>query len=139
MIKINQHLFIDENELEFVFIRASGPGGQNVNKVATAVQLRFDVDHSPSLSPEQKQRLARLAGRQVNALGVVVIEAKRYRSQERNKKDAIQRLITLIQKAVKKAKKRIPTRAGKGARERRLKEKRQRGEIKSGRKKPAPE
>jgi ribosome-associated protein len=139
MIKINHHLFIDENELEFVFIRSSGPGGQNVNKVASAVQLRFDVEHSSSLLPVQKQRLARLAGRQINTQGVLVIEAKRYRTQERNKKDAIGRLITLIQKAVKKTKKRIPTRAGKGAREKRLKEKRQRGEVKSGRKKPAPE
>lgn len=136
MIKINSHLSLDENELQFAFIRASGPGGQNVNKVATAVQLRFDVERSPSLLADQKLRLNRLAGRQMNAQGVLMIEARRYRTQEQNKRDATERLVRLIQRALQRPKKRIPTRAGRAARERRLKEKKERGEIKGGRKKP---
>lgn len=135
MIKITPNLSIDERELEFSFIRASGPGGQNVNKVSTAVQLRFDVFNSPSLLPDQKQRLIRLAGNLVNLQGVLMIEAKRFRSQERNKSDAIERLVRLIQQALKKTKKRIPTRPGKAAREKRLKAKKLHSEVKKTRKK----
>jgi ribosome-associated protein len=135
MIKISSHLFIDEKEIEFTFIRSSGPGGQNVNKVATAAQLRFNVIKSPSLLPDQKQRLIRLAGRLVNAQGVLLIEAKRYRSQERNKSDATARLVRLIQRAIKKTKKRIPTRPGKAARENRLKAKKHLAEVKKTRRK----
>lgn len=135
MIKVAPHLSLDERELGFSFIRAAGPGGQNVNKVSTAVQLRFDVINSPSLLPEQKHRLIRLAGKLVNTQGVLLIEAKRYRSQERNKTDAIERLVRLIQQAIRKPKKRIPTRPGKAARENRLKAKKLHSEVKKARKK----
>lgn len=133
MIKINNHIFIEESELAFSFIRSSGPGGQNVNKVATAVQLRFNVLHSPSLTDEVKSRLIRLAGRRMSVDGNLLIEAKRYRSQEQNKEDAIGRLTNLIQKAVKKPKKRILTQPSRSARERRLKEKKIKGAIKNNR------
>lgn len=135
MIRVAPHLSLDERELEYSFVRAAGPGGQNVNKVSTAVQLRFDINNSPSLLPEQKLRLLRLAGKLANAQGVLLIEAKRYRSQERNKTDAAQRLLRLIQQAIKKVKKRIPTHPGKAAREKRLRAKKLRSEVKKTRKK----
>ena len=133
MININNQVSIEESELAFSFIRSSGPGGQNVNKVATAVQLRFDVLHSPSLIDEVKSRLTRLAGRRMTVDGSLLIEAKRYRTQEQNKEDAIGRLTNLIQKAVIKPKKRIHTRPSRSARERRLKEKKIKGAIKNNR------
>jgi ribosome-associated protein len=133
MLKINEKIFIEESELVFAFIRSSGPGGQNVNKVATAVQLRFDVLHSPSLPEEVKPRLIRLAGRRMTTDGQLLIEAKRYRTQEHNKEDAIGRLTTLIRKAVIKPTKRIHTRPSRSAKEKRLKEKKKKGEIKMNR------
>lgn len=135
MIKIAPQISLDESELEFSFIRSSGPGGQNVNKVSTAVQLRFDVINSPSLLPEQKQRLIRLAGKLVTEQGVLQIEAKRCRTQEQNRSDATERLVKLIQQATKKTRKRIPTRPGKSARENRLKAKKLHSEVKKTRKK----
>ena len=135
MIRISNHVFIEESELSFSFIRSSGPGGQNVNKVATAVQLRFDVSHSPSLTEEVKSRLIRLAGKRMTLDGVLLIEAKRYRTQENNKEDAIERLTSLIQKAVIKPKKRIHTKPNRSSREKRLKEKKKKGEIKKYRRK----
>ena len=135
MIEITPNLSIDESELGFTFVRASGPGGQNVNKVSTAVQLHFDVFNSPSLLHEQKQRLIHLSGKFVNTQGVLRIEAKRYRSQERNKTDAIERLVRLIQRALKMTKKRIPTRPGRSARENRLKAKKLHAEVKKNRSK----
>lgn len=137
MIKINNNLFIEESELTFSYIRSSGPGGQNVNKVATAVQLRFDVLHSPSLRDDVKSRLIRLAGKRMTLDGVLLIEAKRYRTQENNKEDAIERLTSLIQKAGIKPKKRIHTLPNRSSREKRLKEKKKKGEIKKYRQKSA--
>lgn len=135
MIKITPRLFLDEKDLEFIFIRSSGPGGQNINKVSSAVQLRFDVLHNISLQDDQKQRLKKLAGRRINHQGILIIEAKRHRSQEQNKQDAIQRLIVLIQRALVKPQKRIPTRATHAAREKRLEYKKRHSALKNSRKK----
>lgn len=122
-----------ENELSFEFIRASGPGGQNVNKVATAVQLRFDVARSPSLPEEVKARLMKLAGKRVSADGMLVIEAKKYRSQDQNRLDAIQRFHELVKKAREKPKPRWKTKPTRASKEERLKGKKRRSEIKRGR------
>jgi ribosome-associated protein len=130
MIRIDHRISIDERELEERFIRASGPGGQNVNKLATAVQLRFDVRHSPSLPAQVRTRLERLAGRRLTRDGVLVINAQRHRTQERNRRDALERLIALIQRAAVAPVPRRPTKPTAGARERRLQSKKHRGSIK---------
>jgi len=132
MIQITSSISIDENELQFEYIRASGPGGQNVNKVATAVQLRFDVESS-SLSDVVKQRLVKLAGNKMTNDGVLILEAKRFRTQEQNREDAIRRFTDLVQKSAKRPKKRIKTMPSKASRERRLKAKKIRGSIKKSR------
>ena len=108
MIPVTERISLAENELSFSFIRSSGPGGQNVNKVATAVQLRFDVAKSPSLPERVKARLAKLAGRRLTGEGILVIEARRFRTRERNRADAVERLAALIRKAAKTEKKRRP-------------------------------
>jgi ribosome-associated protein len=130
MIQITSAISIDEREVQLEFARASGPGGQKVNKVATAVQLRFDVVHSPSLSDEVRERLIRLAGKRMTEDGVLVIDARRYRSQARNRKDAIERLVALIRKASVRPKTRRKTDPTIASKERRLEEKRRRSEIK---------
>ena len=130
MIEVTPGIKIDEDELHFDFIRSAGPGGQNVNKVATAVQLRFDVRNSPALSAEIKERLVKLAGNRVTEAGVLIIEAKRTRSQEKNRLDAIQRLVKLIQQAAEPPKPRKKTRPGAGAAAVRMADKRKRGETK---------
>jgi ribosome-associated protein len=135
-MQITPSFSLPDEELHFEFVRASGPGGQNVNKVATAVQLRFDVRASPSLTEEVKSRLMRLAGKRLTAEGVLVIEAKRYRSQEQNRAEAELRLAELIRRALTAPKKRRVTRPSAGARAKRLEEKRRRGEIKRQRVKP---
>jgi ribosome-associated protein len=122
-----------ERELQFDYIRASGPGGQNVNKVATAVQLRFDVVNSPSLSMDVKTRLVKLAGKRMTDAGVLIIEANRFRTQEKNREDAIERLNELVRKARERPKLRHKTRPTKASKEERLKEKKKRGEIKKNR------
>lgn len=129
MLRVTARLVIDERELEESFIRASGPGGQNVNKVASAVQLRFNLAES-SFPEDVKQRLARLAGRRLTADGVLVIEASRFRTQERNREDARARLAALLEAATKAPKPRVATKPTRASKERRLGSKRQRAGIK---------
>jgi len=130
MIRVTSTIAIAESELEFAYVRSSGPGGQNVNKVATAVQLRFDAAHSPALSQAVRDRLRRVAGRRITGEGIVVIDARRYRTRERNREDAIERLVTLIQKAAHKPRPRKKTAPTGASREKRLGEKRRRAGVK---------
>jgi ribosome-associated protein len=130
MIKVTSTIHLDENELQFDYVRASGPGGQNVNKVSTAVQLRFDALNSPSLPEEVRHRLLHLAGNQVTEAGILIIEARRFRSQEQNLQDAVERLVRLVQRAAEKPKVRRPTRPTAAARQRRLESKKRRSALK---------
>ena len=133
MLVVTPDIMIDDGELAFSFVRAGGPGGQHVNKVATAVQLRFDVQETAALPAAVRERLARLAGRQLTAEGVLVIQAGRFRSQERNRQDAIARLVEVIRRAAAVTPVRRPTRPTAAAQERRLRHKRVRSATKQRR------
>lgn len=138
MIHITPTIAIDESEIQLEFVRASKPGGQKVNKVATAVQLRFDVANSPSLPDDVRERLFRLASRRITQDGVLIIRAERFRTQDRNREDAIDRLIELICKAAEKPKPRRTTRPTLASKRRRLEDKRRRGETKRARRPVLP-
>lgn len=130
LIRIGSGAVIDQRELKWQFVRASGPGGQNVNKVATAVQLRFDAAHAPGLTPAVRERLRRLAGRRMTGDGVILIDARRFRTQERNRDDALERLVALVRAAAMAPKPRRKTRPTLAAKRRRLEQKRQQAERK---------
>jgi ribosome-associated protein len=133
MIPITETIALDDAEIGESFIRASGPGGQNVNKVSSAVQLRFDVRRSPSLPEPVRQRLEKLGGHRVSQDGVLVITAQRFRSQERNREDALLRLVTLIRRAASPPPPRRPTRPTAASRQRRLVAKSRRARLKQQR------
>jgi ribosome-associated protein len=133
MIRVNRAVAIDNSELSFEFVRSSGPGGQNVNKVATAVRLRFDVGRSPSLPEDVRERLLRLAGKRAGENGILAILARRHRTQEANRNDAVERLIVLVRRACKAPAVRRRTRPTAAARQRRLEAKRLRAQTKGGR------
>ena len=130
MIHVTDTIAIDEKEIQEDFIHASGPGGQNINKVATAVQLRLDVRNSPSLPEDVRERLIRLAGRRITGDGILIIKARRFRSQDRNRQDAINRMIDLIRKALETPKPRRETKPTPASKKRRMNAKRRHSEIK---------
>lgn len=132
MPRIARDIFVDENDFEIAFVRASGPGGQNVNKLSTAAQLRYDTTRA-AFPPDMRARLARLAGQRMTRDGVIVITAQRFRTQERNREDARVRLAAFVETGLHAPKPRIATKPSRGAKERRLGEKRSRATIKQGR------
>ena len=136
MLKINNSITLLENELSFEFVRASGPGGQNVNKVSTTAVLRFNISGSSTITGEDKYHLKQICGKKVNSRGILIIKAQRFRTQEKNRKDALDRLKELILKAIIKPKKRVKTKPSIAAKKKRLENKKKRGDLKENRKKP---
>ncbi len=136
MIEITQRILLDENELQWEYTRSPGPGGQNVNRLETAVQLRFPAATSPSLPEDVRARLLAMPGRRVTDSGELLISSSRFRSQGRNREDALEKLVELIRKAAVPPKKRRPTKPSKGAKERRLQSKQQRSSTKRLRGRP---
>jgi len=139
MIQITSEIIIEDKEIQMDFIRASGPGGQNVNKVSSAVQLRFDVQGSPSLPEDVRTRLIHLAGNRINDNGILIIHAKRFRTQHRNRQDAVERLIALIKRATIQPKRRRKTKPTEASKQRMLEAKHLRGQIKRLRKPVDPD
>lgn len=139
MITVTPEIALGEDEIDFKFVRASGPGGQHVNKTSTAVQLRFDVVGSPALDAQTRLRVAKLAGRRLNAVGILTIDARQYRTQARNREDAIQRLVDLIRQATAVPKPRRKSRPSAASRARRLEAKQRRGAVKKNRRRPVDE
>ncbi|MBK7104179.1 MAG: aminoacyl-tRNA hydrolase [Ignavibacteriae bacterium] len=135
MLQITPNIKIKDEDLKFSFIRSSGPGGQNVNKVSTAVQLKFDVNSSEDLSEEIKLKLIKMGGKKISSKGILLIEAKRFRTQEKNKIDAIERLVAIIKKASIKEKSRNKTKPTKLSEEKRIESKKHKSQIKLQRKK----
>ncbi len=135
-LSVGQSCHIGADEIRISYIHASGPGGQNVNKVASAAQLRFAVDASPGLPAAVKERLKAIAGRRVNRDGELIITARRYRSQAQNRQDAICRLKSLLERAARRPVKRVPTKPSRAAKRRRLETKNKRGKLKATRRKP---
>jgi ribosome-associated protein len=133
MLQITPAIAIDESEIEERFVRSSGPGGQNVNKVSTAVQLRFDAWHSPAIDDRMRQRLRAIAGTRLTADGVLVIDARRHRTQAQNREDARERLVALLREAAHRPRQRRATAPTRAARERRVETKKQRARTKRGR------
>lgn len=133
MIEVTPDIRIADDELSFSFVRASGPGGQNVNKVSTAVQLRFDAANSPNLPDAVRARALRLAGRRATTEGVIVLDARRHRTQERNRQDAIDRLVALLQRAAELPKPRTSTKPTRASRLKRVDDKRRRAAVKRAR------
>jgi ribosome-associated protein len=139
MIEVSARLAIDERDLDWSFVQASGPGGQNVNKVATAVSLRFDLAGAAGIPPEVKSRAARMAGRRLTREGIIVITAQRFRTQERNRADALERLVELLRAAEPAPRPRVATRPTRASKVRRVEAKARRGTLKKGRRSPGVE